>query len=173
MANPFSGIISSDFKALYNNAISSLLYNDALTLPCTLYYAATKFEDCANCVASVIGGKPSSRFQSGGPMPFSVGTRCPMCNGDGKRAVISTVSINLMVIWDSKEFISAGTVNSPEGLIQTITFDENTPKLKRAQKIVVATDKAGYGNHVYERASEPESCGFGGSEFVSCLWKRI
>ena len=64
MTNPFSGIISSDFKQLFNNAISSLLYNDALTLPCTLHYGVTKYNDCGNCVFDPIGNKSSNNFKA-------------------------------------------------------------------------------------------------------------
>ncbi len=173
MTNPFSGIISTEFKALFNNAISALLYDEACTLPCTIYYGITKYESCVNCLYDSIGRKSANRYQSGGPAPFSFGSICPMCSGAGKRAVETTETIKLMIIWDYKQFVGSTTVNSPEGLIQTMTFDENTPKLKRAKEILVATDKASYGTHRYERISEPEPCGFGNTEFVICTWKRI
>jgi hypothetical protein len=172
MSNPFSGIISSDFKQLFTNAISALLYDDSLTWPCTLHFGATRYEDCANCVYDPIGQKSSNRFQDGGPLPFPFGHICPMCNGAGKRAKETTETLNLMVIFDHEEFINVGTVNNPEGMIQTITFGSNTPTLKRAKEIQVATDVGSYGRHRYERATEPQPCGLGNSEFVECLWRK-
>lgn len=172
MTNNFSGIISSDFKQIFTNAISALLYDDALTQPCKLFFGVTRYQDCANCVYDPIGQKSSNRFQDGGPVPFPFGTICPMCNGNGKRPIETSEDIKLMIIWDHKEFMNAGTVNNPDGMIQTVTFASNIPKLKRAKEIIVNSDQASYGRYRYERASEPQPCGFS-SEFVECMWKRI
>tara|TARA_Y100001973_G_C5204790_1_gene340628 strand:+ start:869 stop:1387 length:519 start_codon:yes stop_codon:yes gene_type:complete len=169
--NNFSGIINSDFKSLFKDAISALLYDDALTVPCKIYYGVTKYQDCTNCVYDPIGQKSSNRFQDGGPIPFPFGSICPMCNGDGKKPIETTEDINLMVIWDEKQFMNAGTVNNPEGNIQTVTFSNNIPKLVRAKEIVVNTDLGSYGRYRYQRCSEPQLCGFN-SEFVECIWKR-
>lgn len=171
MINTFSGIISSDFKQLFTDAISALLYDDALTVPCKLYYGTTRYEDCSNCVYDPIGQKSSNKFQDGGPVPFPFGNICPMCNGQGKRGVETTDDINLMIIWNEKEFVNAGTVANPDGMIQTITFVSNISKLKRAKEIIINTDQASYARYRYQRASEPQPCGFS-SEFIECMWKR-
>ena len=171
MSNPFSGIISSDFKQIFTNAISALIYDDACTVPCTLYYGVTRYEDCVNCIYDPIGRKSSNKFQDGGSVPFPFGSICPMCNGQGKRGVESSEDLNLMVIWDYKQFMNVGTVENPDGMIQTMTFAENTPKIKRAKEIIVATQLGSYARHRYERAGEPTPCGFS-SEFVSCTWKK-
>jgi len=94
-----------------------------------------------------------------------------MCNGNGKRAVESSEDLNLMIIWNPKEFFNAGTVESADGMIQTVTFVANTPKLKRAKEIIVNTDQGSYGRYRYQRTSEPTPCGFS-SEFIECMWKR-
>ena len=172
MTNPFSGIINSRFKQLFVDAISSLLYDDACTIPCVLSYGVTKYEDCINCNYSYVGNKSSNTYQSGGPIPFPNGVICPMCNGDGKKPIETTEDINLVVIWDSKNFIDSNTVNDPVGIIETITFIENTPKLKRAKEIIVAKDISNFGRHRYERISDPQPCGMGASSFVSCKWKK-
>lgn len=95
-----------------------------------------------------------------------------MCNGAGKRSVETTEEINLMVIFDHDQFMNRGTVADPAGMIQTVTFASNTPKLKRAKEIVVATDITSYGRHRYERVTEPQPCGFRSEDFVECLWKK-
>lgn len=170
--NIFSGLINNDFKKLYKDALSALFYDDAATIPCRIYYGTTRYEDCPNCVASPIGQQPSTRYQDGGPIPFPFGSICPMCNGNGKRPVETSETINLVVIWDYKQFVNNNTVSQADGVIQTITFASNTPKLKRAKELVVATDIAGYGRHRFERISEPQPCGFSDDDFVECLWKR-
>jgi len=173
MVNPYSGIINAQLKTLFSNVFSSLLYNDSLTIPCMINYGVTKYEDCANCVGTTIGGKPSTVFQDGGPMPFPFGSMCPACGGQAKRPVETSEPINLMVIWDYKEFVNYGGVANPVGMIQTITFASNTPKLIRAKEITVASHLAGYGRHRFERDANPQPCGLGESDFVSCMWKRI
>ena len=174
MTNYFSGIISSSMKGLFKDAIDALLEDTALTLPCTLYYGITKWENCSNCIYDPIGKKSSNRFQDGGPVPFPFGGVCPVCNSAGKRPVITTDTLNLAVIFNYKDFLQMSTpVNNPAGMIQTVSKKETTPKLKRAKEIQVATDIKAYADHRFERMSEPEPVGFGNSDFVICNWKRL
>jgi len=172
--NYFSGIITSDLKNLFTDALKALIEGGAGTIPCSLYYGITKWESCPNCLYDPIGKKSSNRFQNGGPVPFQFGGICPVCNGDGKRPVITTDTIDLVVIFDYREFVNMSIpVNNPEGFIQTMGTKEATPKLKRAKEIKVATDIAGYADHRFQRVSEPEPLGFGNNEFVICTWKRV
>jgi len=171
--NPFSGIISSSLKTVYNNAINALLDDSSLTIPCTLNYGITQYVACSNCSYDSIGQKSSNRYVSGGPIPFPFGGICPMCNGDGRTGTTSTEDIYLAVIVDPKQFISVGTVDKADNLIQTISKHTTTPKLQRAQDIIIATDISGYFTHRYERISEPTPVGLGDSSFVFCTWKRI
>ena len=174
MADPFSGIITSGFKTIFNNAISSLLEDNALTISCTLSYGVTKYESCVNCVYDPIGQKSSNRFQNGGPVPFPFQGICPMCNGGGKRPVESSENVKLAVIFEPRDFIALDThVNTADGYIQTLAKKAMTPKLRRAKEIIVATDISGFFSHRYERASEPTPLGLGNNEFVVCSWRRL
>jgi hypothetical protein len=168
--NIFSGIISSDFKQLFTDAISALLYDDSCTFACTLYYGITKYQDCNNCVYDPIGQKSSNRFQSGGSLPFPFGSICPMCDGRGKKGVEATENIKLMVIFDSKQFVNIGGVANPEGVIQVLTFSDRSDKLARAKEIRVTTDVS---TSRYERISSPQPCGLGNSSFVECLFRSM
>ena len=172
--NPFSGIINSSFKTIFNNAISSLLEDSALTISCTLTYGVTRYESCANCVYDPIGRKSSNRFQNGGPVPFPFQGICPVCNGVGKKPVESSEDVNLAVIFEPRDFIALDThVNTADGYIQTLANKSMTSKLQRAKEIIVATDISGYFNHRYERVSEPTPLGLGNNEFVLCSWRRL
>ena len=62
MANPFSGIITSDFKTLFTNMIDALLEDAALTVPCQLTYEGTKWTLCPNCLLSPVTSKSSYNF---------------------------------------------------------------------------------------------------------------
>lgn len=173
MVNPFSGIIDSNFKSIFNNAITAMLEDGALTVACTLDYGITKYENCANCLYDPIGQKSSNRFQGGGPAPFPFGTLCPLCNGDGKRPLTSSENVNLAVIFEPRQFLEISTpVNTADGYIQTLAKSVMTPKLRRAKEIVVSTDVSGFFSHRYQRVSEPVPIGLGGNEFVLCTWRR-
>ena len=173
MVNPFSGIIDDSLKTVFNNAISAILENDALTIACTLDYGITKYEDCSNCVFDPIGRKSANRFQDGGPIPFPYGGVCPMCNGGGRKGVTSTEDVNLAVIFEPRQFLDiSAPVNTADGYIQTLAKKVMTPKLQRAKEIVVATAVSGFFKHRYERAGEPTPIGIGNNEFVLSTWRR-
>ena len=173
MVNPFSGIIDSSFKSVFNNAISALLEDDSLTIACTLEYGITKYEDCVNCLYDPIGQKSSNRSQHGAPVPFPFGTICPLCNGDGKKPVTSSENVNLAVIFEPKQFLEmSAPVNTADGYIQTLAKKAMTPKLQRAKEIIVATDVSGFFTHRYQRVSEPLPIGLGNNEFEICTWRR-
>jgi hypothetical protein len=174
MVNPFSGIINSAFKDIFNNAISAVLDNDSLAIPCTLSYGVTKYEACANCTYDPIGQKSSNRFQNGGPVPFPFGGVCPLCNGIGRKPLITYENVFLGVVFEPREFLDIGTpVNTADGYIQTFAKKALTPKLQRAKEVVVATDVSSFFSHRYERVSEPVPVGLGNSEFVVCTWRRV
>lgn len=168
-SNPFSGIITQEFKQLFTDMISAMLYDDACTIPCELRYGVTRYEDCPNCNGGTV-------HVDGGPMPFPFGAPCPMCNGQGKRPVETSETIHLMVIWDSRQFVNrnnlSGTVLNQDDIIQTITFKENIPKLRKAKELIVAREDRGYQLYRYEKYAGPSLCGLGTTDFAECLWKR-
>ena len=173
MVNPFSGIIDSSLKSVFNNAINAILEDDALTVSCTLEYGITKYESCVNCLYDPIGQKSSNRFQDGGPAPFPFGTLCPVCNGNGRRPLTSSENVNLAVIFEPRQFLEMSTpVNTADGYIQTLAKKAMTAKLQRAKEIIVSTDTSGFFPHRYQRISEPLPIGLGNNEFVICTWRR-
>ena len=174
MVNPFSDIINNEFKSIFNNAISALLEDGALTVTCTLEYGITKYENCANCLYDPIGQKSSNRFQNGGPVPFPFGSVCPLCNGNGKKPITSSEDVNLAVIFEPKQFLEITTpVNTADGYIQTLAKKDMTPKLQRAKEIIVSTDVSNFFSHRYQRVSEPLPIGLGNNVFVLCMLRRV
>jgi len=174
MLSPFSGIIDSSFKNVFNNAINAILENGALTIQCTLEYGVTKYESCGNCLYDPIGQKSANRYQDGGPAPFPFGTVCPLCNGNGRRPLTSSENVRLAVIFEPKQFLQLNApVNTADGYIQTLAKKTMTPKLQKAKEIIVATDLSGQFSHRYQRVSEPSPIGLGNNEFVLCTWRRL
>ena len=175
MSNPFSGIITQGLKDLHKNMIDALLEDAALTRPCRLIYSSTKYTDCPNCIYDALGNRSSGRYEPGGPVPFQLGARCPVCNGAGRIAQEeSEDDIYLCILWDYKHWINFDVnVQSPAGKVQTLSKIELTPKLKRANEIIFATDVEEYIRHRFQRDSEPQPCGFGANNYVTVMWKRI
>ncbi len=171
MANPFEGIITSEFKELFTNMIDSLLEDTALTVPCRLVYEATKFNLCANCVPNPISGRSTNVFQTGGPAPFFTGS-CPICHGVGRLPDQQTEIIYLCVIWNYKDWIGDVPVHSPDGFVQTISKLDTLDNIKRANEVLIDTNIEQYTKHVFERDGEPNMQGFGNSSYVFTMWKR-
>lgn len=170
--NPFSGIISTEFKTLYKNMIDALLETTALTLPCRFVYSGTKFVKCPNCQFNSMTGKSNNIYVSGGPISFSHGT-CPYCNGDGKIPQESNESFNIAVLWDYRKWIAVGaTVKNPEGMIQTICNLGLIDEIKKAKEIIVDTNIEKYVRHRFIRDSEPTPAGLGSDDYIVTLWRR-
>lgn len=168
MSNPFSGIITEGFKDLFENAISALLEDQSLVLDCELIYGVTRYDDCPNCIYSSVSQSSSGRYKQGGPIPFIFGEVCPVCDGAGRFPVESKENMQMMVIWDMKNFINVGgDVVIPQGSIQTMTYFDRIDKIRRAKSLIVSS-----GRYEYNRFSEPEPCGLGRTSFFSCIWKR-
>jgi hypothetical protein len=66
----FGSIDYSGLQTVFDSAIGSMVDSDACTVPCTLEYGVTKYDDCNNCVYDPIGRKSSNVYEAGGPVPF-------------------------------------------------------------------------------------------------------
>ena len=177
MSNPFSGIISSEFKQLFNNAIDSLLENNALTLPCKLRYVGQQNPTfCNNCIYDPITKLSANLYNNTGPNPFADGTICPVCMGNGttdSESTITTKTFNLAVIFDSKYFLNANKlINIPDGTIQTLCSIYLISHIRNANDMIVDTKIQNYGQYIYQRDSDPEPAGLGDNKYIITLWKR-
>jgi hypothetical protein len=172
MSNPFAGIITSDFKLLHKQAIEALLENTALTVPCEVTLAGTKYTQCVNCVFDAVSGKSSNRYKSGGPIPFTQGL-CPYCNGVGRKQIVTTEDIYLMPIWDSKKWIlSNPNLKTADISVQTMSKLSSFALLNRASKIVIDTTNEALKTTDYTRVGDPERIAFGDTTFIITSWKR-
>ena len=175
MTNPFSNIISADFKQLYNDAIDSILENNALTVPCTLRYSGEQFTTlCTNCIYDPISKLSANKYNGTGPKSFAEGTICPVCQGIGLKKSDATETIYLAVIFDSKYWLnwSSDTVKIADGMVQTICKASLAPKIKNANEIVFDTNIEPYGSFVYERAGDINPAGLGSNRYIFTMWNR-
>lgn len=176
MTNPFSNLINSELKQLYNDAISSLLETTALTVPCLFRYSgAGSSVHCSNCIFDTISGLSSNKYNNSGPNPFPEGSVCPVCMGMGQTtSPASTETIYLACIFDSKYWmnLSSKVINIPDGMVQTISKIDLLPKIRNASDIIIDTSIAKYGNYTYERVGDPEPAGLGNHAYIITMWKR-
>jgi hypothetical protein len=172
MSNPFTGIITQLMKDTHKNMIDALLEDTALTVPCLLYYAGTKWTTCTNCGPNNIGGKSNNVYNGTGPAPFYHGV-CPRCNGEYRLKVESTDTLYLCPIWDSKKWIlNTPALKTANIEVQTMSKITTYDDLKRATKIQIDSTINPYGTATFIRVGDPEPLGFGASNWIICSWAR-
>ena len=143
-----------------DNAIRTLAYNafadliDQLGKPCELVYPP-KMEACANCLPDPIGKKSSNRYRNGGPYPFPMGSICPVCGGEGYRAIEISDTVTLLINEDPKSFQSFGNVDIPQGTVQTKGFIANLPKVLKCAYLIKDINIKPYIEYRYKLAGEP------------------
>ena len=174
MSNPFSGIISPELKTLFNNAISALLEDNALTVPCQLNYGITKQTICPNCVWDGLNRKSANIYNGTGPYSFPRGQICPYCNGVGLIGEESNEEVFLCVIWDYRQWRKLGfNVLTPDGMVATLCKMEHVAKIKKAKDIIIDTRISPHVVHRFVREGEPNPLGLGESTYISTLWKKV
>lgn len=176
MSNPFSGLISNELKSIFNNAIDSLLEDNALSLPCKILYDnGINNTYCNNCIFDNISLLSSNIYNGSGPSPFPEGGVCPVCLGLGLlKNTSSSETIYLAFIFDSKYFLNINNkvINIPDGSVQSICNIKLYNKLKNASEIIFDNNLSSLSHFKYERASDPEPTGFGDNRYIITLWKK-
>lgn len=174
--NPFSGIISKELKQTFNNAIDSLLENNALSLPCKIIYDnQINNVYCNNCILDNISLISSNIYNGTGPNPFGEGGVCPVCLGLGLvKNPNSGETVHLAFIFDSKYFLNINNkvINIPDGSIQSLCHTSLLNKIKNASEIIFDNNLSNIGHFKYERANDPEPLGFGDNRYILTLWKK-
>lgn len=172
MANPFSGIITSQLKKVFSNAVKALLASDGITVPCRLIYPGV-ITLCPNCEINPVNNKSKGIYKSGGPVPFNNGV-CPHCAGEGKKETPSVEVIYLCLSWDYKDWKKLGfNLETPEGHCLSLCNIDLMPKIKRAKEIILNTNDEEYVKRRFTRVGEPNPCGccVGDTTFIATLWK--
>ena len=172
LANPFDGIITTELKTLYKQAIDEILSDSACSTPCRFYYIGQKYEDCTNCVGGVIGNKGYNPYYHGGMGRMPSQQPCAHCDGTGKRLVETTYDDYMCTIWDYNKWIRVGNVSVPEGRVQTICGVDLISHVRNCQYVLFNTDLEEYTRHRFTLDGEPNPCGFGEDAYIISLWKR-
>ena len=167
-------IITPQLKALYNEAIDSLIGQNGLAVPCKIIYDSLKRSTCTNCVVDPIQQRSSNKYNGTGPVPFPNMGICPVCAGYGFIDMSAEETVYLAVIFDSKYWFNWGSkvINVQDGMVQTICKIELLPKIRNAQYMSMDTNIQPYGGHSYALAGDPSPCGLGSNKYIITMWSR-
>lgn len=163
--------ITPELKAMYNDAMDSILKEGALSIPCKLKYSGTSQTLCSNCIFDPISKRSANKFKLSGSVPFGDGQICPVCSGRGLSQFDSEETVHMAVIFDSKYFMKWGsdTIRIPDGVIQTICSSSLISKLKNTSQISVTVNSNLFN---YTRLTEPQPAGLGDTNYILTLWQR-
>jgi hypothetical protein len=126
---------------------------------CELHYPPKNIT-CNNCAIDPIGGRSSNKYLTGGPMPFPMGSICPLCAGRGVKTTEVTESISLKCELNPKNFQKVGLpIKVPDGMLQTEGFIGLLPKIQRCDYMIAKTDIEGSIRLSYKLMSEPTVIG--------------
>jgi hypothetical protein len=171
----FENLITNEFKALFNDAIDTIIAQNGLSVPCRLKYSSeTNSTLCNNCKYDPISKLSSNIYKTGGPVVFPNNHICPVCMGMGLVKSDSSEILYMSAIFDSKYFVnwSTNVVNIPGGMVQTICPITYLPKIRNANEVVFDTNIENYGNYTYERSGDPMPAGLGDNRYIITMWKR-
>jgi hypothetical protein len=172
----FDGIITQQLKTIFDDAISALLEDTALTVPCTLIFENTKLNDCPNCIYDTLSRRSSNQYQTGGPIPFVNGQICPYCNGAGSLSFNAEEVVYLGIIkpvFFGMDKLSLEDVNFVDGKIQSLCSVDLYAKLKNASVIIVDNNLLNLANNRYIRYRDPIPVGFGNNSFIITTWQAV
>ncbi len=167
-------VITPEFKALFNQSINAMLAESALSTKCIISYENTKKIMCPNCKIDPITKRSSSIPSDTAEVPFLYGQVCPVCMGDGFLFDKYQEEVNLLVVYDSKYWLSyGGDIHAAQGKIQTIAPMGLITKLRNANRLMVDSNLEGLTRNLYSRDSDPEPAGLGSNDYVFTFWKKI
>jgi len=173
VSNPFSGIITSEFLTTFDNMISAVLEQSALTRECKLIYSNTKMSECPNCIYDVATKKSSGRYKGGGPRPFDNGQICPVCLGYYSIPSENYETLYLACIFDSKKFVQYPGIQTSDIKVQTMSSINTLAKLKKVKEIIIDVGVQPYITLRCQKMAEPELMGLGSSAFIIIPWKKV
>lgn len=158
--------VPASMFTLYENIADGFI-NDDFGVNCRIYYHTKKIV-CPNCIVDTMTYKSTGRYKTGGPISFTNGMICPVCNGDGYKDNEETADIKLKVYYDKKYWraITANIV-SDSTIAQIYGFMSDLPKIEQAKHIVLGTETSGYGQFKVEIDGRPTPFGLTNKYFLA------
>jgi hypothetical protein len=134
--------LTTDIKTVARTVLDDMINELGKTI--RLVYEPVKSE-CPNCLIDPVTRRSSGLYQAGGPIPFSEGQPCPVCEGAGwVVGAEKTEDIKGGVAWSPKDwYVPLPDIVLPAGVIQIKTFATNWGKVRRARHVIVQPEFAG------------------------------
>lgn len=156
------------------------IFDDMLTTfgsPCKVVYTTTETV-CPNCIINPRTGESTNRYKSGGPVPFSAGEVCPVCDGTGKiPGTEQTATLTMVIDWIPKPWMNIdATTNNliriPAGMVSTRGFIADLPKIIQASYVILDSTNPLLANE-YQLYGQPYITGaITGDRYFIAVWKK-
>lgn len=164
--------LSNTVRDIASQAIQDLV--DQLGKDCVLVYPPT-LVPCPDCATGPVSHPSTNGWVTGGPLPVSQGSICPLCDGSGVKAEQHTETIKMLLAYAPKDFFKpfpAG-IQVPDGTIQAKTYLKYATKLLQAREMIVQPSAEGIARWRYVLDGEPADVGnIVQGTFVVSQWKR-
>lgn len=162
--------IPSGIIGLFNSGIDAL-FNSPIAKQCTVYYPPHK-EKCNNCTSfNMVGGGSNNKYITGGPMPFLDGSICPMCGGNGYRAIQATDTLNCLIFLNAKDFQVFGTIPITANSAMIEGYMSDYPKIQKMDFIIINSNEIGAFR--CKKRAEWITKGFGHNRYFIQMLERI
>lgn len=161
-------------KSIITDALDDLITE--LGKNCRLVYPP-QMVSCINCVKDPIGNKSANRWKTGGPIPFSNGMTCPMCGGEGFKAIEHTEDVLMLCAWEPKHFyypLSNLNIRIPYSIVQTKFFLTELPKVEQCDHLVFQTNIEGVALRKFKLYGEPgDRANIIQDRYAVATWERV
>jgi hypothetical protein len=158
--------VPASLFTLYETIADDFINTD-FGVNCKIYYHSKPIV-CPNCIVDTMTQKSTGRYKSGGPISFTNGMICPVCNGDGYKDNEATDTIKMKIYFDAKYWKKiTGNIISEDTVAQGYGFMSDLPKLQQAKYITLDTDLTGYGLFNVVLDGRPTPHGFTNKYFLA------
>lgn len=166
--------LTPDILGVVQTALDDLITE--LGKECKLVYPP-RWAACDNCVRRQIGNLTSTTWKHGGPLPFQNGGVCPLCNGEGRKAVEQSEAITLLCSYEPRGFFQPvpGTdVRVANATLRTKCYLEQVPKLKKADHLIFQLPQEPFVRAKFELATEPvDTSNVVKGRYAVAFWRQI
>jgi len=157
----------NEYKWIADSLLDS---NDATV--CKLIYPP-KHDECENCIYSPQTNRSSGIYKSGGLYPFTTGTLCPFCGGEGRLTIPQEEAVRVRFYAKPSKYLSLEVrLANPDGKAYLIAYISDLPKFQRAVEIVVNSPLRGIKQWKYQFDGGPQPHGLGHDRYFIQLLQR-
>lgn len=172
--------LTPDIVQLASDAFDDMLFQ--LGKPCQLFYPSND-TICPNCIINPKNGLSTGRYKVGGPIPFAIGTTCPVCEGKGMIAgTADSYTTTFQLDWEIKPWMNlwaSGQSNgdklarTPGSFVTIKGFVEDIIRVSRCDYAVMDIN-ANYTGNKFRLLTEPITAGsIPKNRYFECTWVRV